>query len=113
MERQVGSRKGNRCRTVAQRVSVISAVAALGLALGPLAAHADTVRSATATGWGTNWDTATANAEANANGALYDLARSYGETCTGVTYTAYLYYIVPGGGGYVFSATATGDCAAH
>jgi hypothetical protein len=92
-------------------MSVVAAVATLGLALSPVAAHAGTTRSASGMGWGPTWSAAIPNAEANAAGNLYDLARSYGETCTGITYTSSLYYIVPGGGGYVFSATATGDCA--
>lgn len=77
----------------------------------PAAAQASTVLSASATGWGTNWTTAEAAANNNAYNALYDLARAQGETCANVTYADSLYYIVPGGGGYVFSATATGTCA--
>jgi len=90
---------------------VLATAAALGLALTPAAAHAGTIRSASGQGWGSNWDVATTRAEAAANGNLYQLARSFGEVCVNVTDTASLYYIVPGGGGYVFNATATGNCS--
>jgi hypothetical protein len=94
-----------------KRLALLTGAAALGLALTPAAANASTVRSASGTGWGTTWNTAIPAAEAQANGNLYQLARSYGEACVNITYTTSLYYIVPGGGGYVFSATATGTCS--
>lgn len=95
-----------------RRIATASVAAALGLALSPAAAHAAGTLSTTAYGWGTDWNAATAAAENNAYWALHDQAKAIGETCTGVTYSGVgLYYIVPGGGGYVFSATATGSCA--
>jgi len=98
-------------RVVARRVSILSAVVALGLSLSPVAASAATTRSKTGYGSGPDWSVATAHAENDAYWRLHDFARSLGETCTGVTYSdVNLYYIIPGGGGYVFTATATGTC---
>jgi hypothetical protein len=84
---------------------------ALAAVLAPSAAHAATTRSASTYGWGATWAAAVATAENNAYWALYDQATALGETCTGVTYSnVNLYYVVPGGGGDVFTATATGSC---
>src|SRR6266478_1392167 len=99
-------------KVFARRTSILSAVAALGLVLAPTAAHAATTLSRSAYGWGPDWGTAETTAKTNAYWALYDFAKSMGETCTSVTYSnVNLYYVVPGGGGDVFTATATGICA--
>jgi hypothetical protein len=99
-------------RVLARRLSILSAVVALGLTFSPATAHAATIRSKTGNDWGPDRSVAAARAESAAYWALYDFARSLGETCTGVTYSNVdLVYIIPSGGGYVFSATATGTCA--
>lgn len=100
-----------RGRKAARRTAVACAVAALGLALGPVAAQADTTMSATGSGWGTDWAMAMTNAQNDAYGNLWEDAHALGLTCTNVTYVDNLSYIVPGGGGYVFDSTATGDCS--
>lgn len=94
-----------------RRVSIVSVVAALGLSLSPVTADAATTRSKTGYGSGPDWNVAAANAQSDAYWRLHDYAKSLGETCTAVTYSNVgLYYIIPGGGGYVFNATATGTC---
>lgn len=100
-----------RGRKAARRTAVVCAAAALGLALGPLAAQASTTMSATGSGWGSDWAVAMTNAQNDAYGNLWEDARAVGLTCTNVTYVDNLSYIVPGGGGYVFDSTATGDCS--
>jgi hypothetical protein len=100
-----------RFSALGRRVAVVSVGAALALAATPLAAHASTQMSETRSGWGTDWNAAAAAAESTAFWALHDAAKALGETCTDITYSNVgLYYIVPGGGGYVFMATATGNC---
>jgi hypothetical protein len=111
MKHQIRLRRRIRYRALIGWTSALSAIAALGLAFSPVVAQASTTLSASAQGWGSTWDSAIPNAEANADHALFTQAQSLGETCTGITYTSSLYYIVPGGGGYVFVATATGQCA--
>jgi hypothetical protein len=88
----------------------VSLLAGLGLGLIPAAAHADTLRTATATGWGADQGTAAATAESNARYALASQASQAGEVCSNVTTSSTLIYVVPSGGGDVFSATATGLC---
>jgi hypothetical protein len=98
-------------KVLVRRMSILSAMVALGAVLVPAAAHAATTMSASAYGWGATWGTAVTAAQTNAYWALYDKAAALGETCTGVTYSnVNLYYVVPGGGGDVFTATATGSC---
>jgi hypothetical protein len=107
----MAEQRKRRLGALVRRVAVLSAITALGLAVAPAAADAATTRSESSSGWGTDWNAATINAESNAFWKLHDAARALGETCTGVTYSNVgLIYIVPGGGGYVFSATATGTC---
>jgi len=103
--------RGRRHRTLVRCGAVVSAVTMLGLLLTPVAAQAATTRSANATGWGTSQGAADSNARAEARYRLNSFAASLGEVCSGLTYTSSLVYTVPSGGGYVYSATATGDCA--
>jgi hypothetical protein len=94
------------------RASLVSGIAVLGLALSPLAAHADATLSASADAvWGATTSSAVSNAEAQAYENLLSLASSKGySTCIDVTYSNSLSYVVPGGGGYVYDSTATGVC---
>ena len=101
----------DRFRALAGRTAMVSALALLGVALSPVAAQAGTIRSASGNAWGQTRATAEANAKVMSLNALNSVARPLGETCTGVTYSTYLIYIVPSGGGYQYGATATGDCA--
>ena len=102
--------KGGRGRTIIRRGAVVSTVAILGL-LRPVAAQAATTRSAYATAWGKTTYAADANARAEAHAALNSLARSLGEVCDSVTFTSLPVYTVRDGNGYVYGATATGNCA--
>lgn len=106
------ARVPRRGRGLALRASAVSAVAALGLALGPIAAHATETLSANGNGWGADQPTGLANAQTNAYWALYDLAHSRGETCSGITYTTTFFYPVPGAPyGYAYAVRATGTCS--
>jgi hypothetical protein len=113
MTSQTMPRAGARISRLMRQVSVLTAVAAFGVALTPAAAHAGTNRSQTDYAWGPNTTAAATNAKQSAVNALQRYAASLGETCSDVTYSnVNLYYIVPGGNnGYVYSATANGDCA--
>ena len=105
-------RISGRLSVLGRRVAVVSAATALGLAVAPIAANASTIMSETRTGWGMSQSDAAAAAKANAYGDLYEAAYALGETCTGITYSnVALIYMVPGGGGFVFTATATGTCS--
>ena len=67
-------------------------------------------RTATGSGWG---PTQTAGAAAAGNNAVANLnsaAAAAGQTCSNISYTATLVYVVPSGGGYQYSATASGYC---
>jgi len=97
-------------RTLIGGTAVLAAVAAVGLALSPVAAQAGTSLSATGQAFGATSGAAMANAEASAYSNLSTLAQSDGYVCTGITYTTSLYYVVPSGGGDVYNATATGNC---
>jgi hypothetical protein len=94
-----------------RRLITASVLVAVGLALTPIAAHAAGWRTATAQGFGLTQGTGSANAEANARSALTSQAAQFGEVCTSVTSSSTLIYVVPSGGGYQFSGTATGYCA--
>lgn len=118
--RAEGKRQLNRYLRVSGRspgrtflqASLVCGLAALGLAFSPLAAHASATLSATAAGiWGSTYGSAESNAEAAAYADLLSKANAAGyTTCINVTYNDTLTYIVPGGGGDVFSSTATGTC---
>ncbi|GII75715.1 hypothetical protein Sru01_06970 [Sphaerisporangium rufum] len=101
----------SRFRPFTRRLAVLLITIAAGLGLGPVAAHADTWRTATGSGWGSTPDTASAAAQSSARAELTRQAAALGEVCTGVTSSATLSYTVPSGGGYVYSGTATGSCA--
>jgi len=91
---------------------MVSAVAALGLAVSPVAAHAAETLSATGNGWATDQSTALANAKADAYGNLWELADSRGETCSNVTYTTVYVYQIPGPPyGFAYEERATGTCS--
>jgi hypothetical protein len=94
------------------RASLVSGIAALGLGLSPLAAHASATLSGSAQGiWGANLGSAQANAEAQARSNLLSAASSSGySTCINITYSDTLVYVVPSGGGDVYNSTATGQC---
>jgi hypothetical protein len=90
---------------------MISGIAALGLALSPLAAHASASLSASGQAFGSTYGAAESNAEAQSRGNLLSLAATHGfTTCINITYNDSLSYVVPGGGGDVFNSTATGLC---
>jgi roadblock/LC7 domain-containing protein len=94
------------------RASLICGVTVSVLSLSPLAAHASSTLSA---GSGQVWAQSSSTAESEAETAAYQnllrVAQSHGySTCIDVTYSDSLYYIVPGGGGYVYTSTATGLC---
>ncbi|MBE3009066.1 hypothetical protein IL992_07650 [Microbispora sp. NEAU-D428] len=95
----------------AGRLVTLVALVAAGIGLSPAAAHADTWRTATGSAWGQTQATASAAAQTNARTALANLAAQLGEVCTNVTSSATLVYVVPSGGGYQYSGTATGLCA--
>ncbi|MEU6407204.1 hypothetical protein [Microbispora sp. NPDC046933] len=95
----------------AGRLMILVALVAAGIGLSPAAAHADTWRTATSTAWGQTQATASAAAQASARTALANMAAQLGEVCTNVTSSATLVYVVPSGGGYQYSGTATGLCA--
>ncbi|MBP2708362.1 hypothetical protein JOL79_31745 [Microbispora sp. RL4-1S] len=97
--------------SLAGRLTLLAALVAAGIGLNPAAAHADTWRTATAQAWGQTQATASAAAQSNARAALTSLASQLGEVCTNVTSSATLVYVVPSGGGYQYSGTATGLCA--
>lgn len=84
----------------------------LGLAVGPVAAHASATLSASANNvFGSTSGSAQSAAETQARANLLSLASSNGySTCINITFSDTLVFIVPGGGGYVFSSTATGLC---
>ena len=112
MEFQRVPRAQRRGLGLALRASVVSAVAALGLALGPVAAHAAETLSASGNGWGETQPAGLANAQTNAYWALYDLAHSRGEACSGITYVTTFFYPVPGAPyGYAYTVQATGTCS--
>ncbi len=94
------------------RAALICGMAVSALALGPVAAHASTTLSASSGQvWGSSSTSAESAAESQAHGELTLLAESKGySTCINVTYNDTLFYIVPGGGGYVYESTATGLC---
>lgn len=94
------------------RAVMVTAVAALGLTFGSMAAHASTALSGTATGiWGATDSAARSNAENSAVGNMLSSARALGEsTCINITYSDTLVYVVPSGGGSVYNSTATGVC---
>ena len=94
-----------------RRFITASVLVAVGLAVTPVAAHADGWRTATAQGFGLTQATASANAQSNARIALTSQAAQFGEVCTNVTSSGTLIYVVPSGGGYQYGATATGYCA--
>ena len=102
--------RARRHLTSVRRGAVVSIFAILGL-LSPTAAHAATTRSASGNAWGQTTYAAEANAKVMSLNELNSVARSLGEVCGGVTYSTYLIYIVPSGNGYVYRATATGNCA--
>jgi hypothetical protein len=105
-------RRPARRRSFARRAAAASAVAVLGLAMSPVAAHATETLSATGQAWAAQSGTALANAEADAYGNLWELARSRGETCTNVTYTTIGYYQIPGAPyGFAYEEQATGTCS--
>ena len=95
-----------------RRVPIVAGVAALGLALSPVAAHATETLSATGSAWAIQTYVAYEDAVAGANGALSNLAQSRGETCTDVTDTVIGYYAVPGAPyGFWYEVQATGTCS--
>jgi hypothetical protein len=104
------TRPGRPARTVARRLGVMSLVAALGLALSPGVAHADTYRTAGASGHGPNHAAGSAAAQANARAALAAQARDAGEVCPSVTSSASHVYTAPDGSAYVYWGTASGWC---
>jgi len=109
---QPESPEPNRRRALIRRTAIASAVAALGLAISPVAAHATETLSATGNGWAVDQSTALANAKADAYGNLWELANSRGETCTNVTYTTVYVYQVPGPPyGFAYQERATGSCS--
>lgn len=95
-----------------RRLMVVALAAAMGLVVLPAtAAHADTWRSATSTGWGPSPSSGQANATANARAALNSLAASFGERCTNVTVSTPRHlYTAPDGSAWIYEATATGYC---
>jgi hypothetical protein len=94
------------------RAAVAAGIAGLGLAISPVAAHASATLSASSGQvWGSTYGGAESAAEASAYSALLSVAQSHGySTCINVTYSDTLVYVVPSGGGDVFSSTATGLC---
>jgi hypothetical protein len=98
-------------RRTLRRLATVAAVVVAGLAVTPVAAHADGWRTATAGGFGLTQAAGSANAQANARAALNSQAAQAGEVCSSVTSSATLVYVVPSGGGYQYSGTATGYCA--
>lgn len=110
--KELATPEPTRRRALIRRSALMSAVAAMGLAISPVAAHATETLSATGNGWAVDQATAYANAKADAYGNLWELAYSRGETCTNVTYTTVFYYPVPGAPyGYAIQERATGTCA--
>jgi hypothetical protein len=101
---------GRTARRFPRRLGIMSLVAALGLALSPGVAHADTFRTATASGHGPTYAAGSAAAQANARAALAAQARQAGEVCPSVTSSASHVYTAPDGSAYVFSGTASGWC---
>jgi hypothetical protein len=93
--------------------SLIGGIVVSGLAFSPLAAHASATLSASTTSpvWGATYGAAESAAESQAYQNLMAAAQAHGyPTCINITYSDSLYYVVPGGGGDVFTSTATGQC---
>jgi hypothetical protein len=80
-----------------------------GTALAP-AAHADTVRTATASAYGGTAAIGAANAESEARRNLAIQAIGAAEVCRSVTSSSEQTYRSPDGSTFVYSATATGTC---
>jgi hypothetical protein len=93
------------------RLVGVAILAALGLALSPVAAHAAGWRTASAQGSGPTAAAGSANAQNNAIAALNAQAAQAGEVCSSITSSATWVYTAPGGAAYVYNGTATGYCA--
>jgi hypothetical protein len=111
------SEQRGRARRIRRRTSLtaslIGGIVVSGLALSPLAAHASATLSASTTSpvWGATSGAAESAAESAAYQNLLAAAQAHGySTCINVTYSDSLYYAVPGGGGDVYTSTATGLC---
>ena len=91
---------------------LIGGAAVGALALSPLAAHASATLSAgSGQVWGSTAGAAQSAAETAAHQNLLTAAQSHGySTCINITYSDSLTYVVPGGGGDVYTSTATGLC---
>lgn len=92
-----------------RRLGLASAVVAAGLAISPMAAHADgydTPRSATAMGAGSTYAEGLAAAQHWARQAVL----AVGHDCTAGTYNTMLTYSSPGGGTWVFRSTHQAMC---
>ncbi|SEG78191.1 hypothetical protein SAMN05444920_104578 [Nonomuraea solani] len=98
-----------RPRLIRPVLALCTALAATATVLTP-AAHADTYRTATSSGWGPNWSAGAANAEANARAELNRQAAQAGEVCPNVTTSSTHVYTAPDGSAYVFQGTASGTC---
>ncbi|HEV2348024.1 MAG TPA: hypothetical protein VGS97_28315 [Actinocrinis sp.] len=111
MKQHSGARRQVGRRTLV-RTAVATGIAGLGLAMSPVAAHASATLSASSGQvWGSTYGSAQSAAESSAYSALMGVANSHGySTCINVTYSDTLVYVVPSGGGDVFTSTATGLC---
>lgn len=92
-----------------RRLGLVTALAAVGLATTPVAAHAegyDTPRSATADGAGNTYAAGLAAAEQRARAAVL----AVGHDCTPGTYSTLTIYVSPGGGTWVFRSTHSAIC---
>ncbi|MGA4988104.1 hypothetical protein [Nonomuraea bangladeshensis] len=92
-------------RTVLPVALLLSAAVAV-----PVAAYADTYRTATSTGSGATRAAGAADAEANARAELNRQAAQAGEVCPSVSVSSSLVYTAPDGSAYVYQATASGTC---
>lgn len=110
--KQLSGARPHAGRRALRRALTATGVAGLGVALSPVAAHASATLSASSGNvWGSTAGSAQSAAESAAHSALLSAASSHGySTCINVSYSDTLVYVVPSGGGDVYTSTATGLC---
>jgi hypothetical protein len=92
-------------RTVLPVALLLSAAVAV-----PVAAYADTYRTATSTGSGATRAAGAADAEANARAELNRQAAQAGEVCPSVSASSSLVYTAPDSSWYVYDVTVSASC---